>query len=218
MFLRIALTAAFALSPLAAQRFTVTPSTIEGVSLSPTIPDPAAPFAVVVRNLGTRSIVALVVRYELTVNGRTLTHTRSRNWISPNFKPGDSETFGPSAGGQYAQDPLAITAALDAVVFENGELAGPDESGALDRMRQQRASWDALIRDIEALQNLDNAALAARLRELSAQQPTESFARMQRRRWLDTLNARDASQGRSAVASVLKDLAEAPAPPQVFRP
>jgi len=94
----------------------------------------------------------LVSRDLVPPNGRILLapgtvfpiETARTNYVGPPLRAGgDIETFERASGG--------ITAALDTVVFADGEVTGPDESRTMDYIQARTAAAQSLGRSVLAL-------------------------------------------------------------------
>jgi hypothetical protein len=129
----------------------------------------AKPFYVRVSNHGVRTAVYYVIRIELQrKDGQPIVSTITRSThLKSRLVPGWSEVQDCGVSNSSHLDTLSaspeVRASIDAVVFDNGELAGPDLGGFFARLRAHQKFVRALLADLNAI-GLDNqAAIAGRL-------------------------------------------------------
>jgi hypothetical protein len=188
---------------------------------------PAIPYSVVVRNGGSRNIVYCTVRFDfLNIAGKPVSAIARRDYrVSPAFAPGGSHWVAPVGGFTQAVDmgkasslqhsssytvglqqlanvtqSATIRASLDAVVFDNGELVGPDRSGTFAVLAREADQVKSLVNELRQMDiGSTDEAISARLDQITQEKPKDPlgvFPLLKRRRVAVSLKGQLTKAGR----------------------
>jgi hypothetical protein len=200
------------------------------------------PAGFVLTNLSNRAIVALVVEWScttqdgqerrgfvktssLSTNTGAVVHPHARLFVGPNVFLPESLAFAPHIGPpfealdgratRWAANASQITAKIDVVIFEDGELVGPDQSQYEVEIQSQKTAADLIsskVRDAQS-QGQDPTLMLRQIAEAPMASTADSLGLWSGLYARQLLSARDSSNFDARLTSIEKT----PTPLKMFR-
>jgi hypothetical protein len=193
------------------------------------------PASFVLTNLSNRAIVALVVEWSYTaqdghegrgfVKSSATVQPNTRLFVGPKVFLPEALAFAPHIGspfealdgrsGHWAATASQITATIDVVVFEDGELVGPDQSQFEVEMQSQKMAADQIASKVRRAQaqGQDPTPMLKQIAEAPMESTTDFIGLWSGLYAHQLLSAR----GSSRVDARLTAMEKTPTPLKIFR-
>jgi hypothetical protein len=201
---------------------------------------PALPYSVIIRNNGDRRVRAIVVRYSFfpsATKQEPAAGTLMQSYPKGQFARGAAELFTPAGAVRQVNRPSgpayevalrhlaevrkspSIRVSLDAIIFEDGELVGPDEADTFRYLVREGVQLRGLLREIQSMENQSDEVLLARLSSVSREPREFVGSHMIRDRLAaaEMLAKSLAKNGRQALNQLIAELLLNPPSPDVWK-